>query len=117
MKMWPTPDSKLSWSRVLWAIALIGYVVLSALGALRGGYVGPDYWTHIARILDHTRFFDYAMADPPIYVLLGNGLFQLIGKKVSTDRRKLVESILQPSKEIAPQYFVWQVQTDDGRTF
>jgi putative membrane-bound dehydrogenase-like protein len=33
------------------------------------------------------------------------------------DRRKLVESILQPSKEIAPQFFVWQVQTDDGRTF
>jgi putative membrane-bound dehydrogenase-like protein len=33
------------------------------------------------------------------------------------DRRKLVESILQPSKEIAPQFFVWQVQTEDGRTF
>ncbi len=35
----------------------------------------------------------------------------------TTDRRKLIESILQPSKEIAPQFFVWQVQTDDGRTF
>ncbi len=92
MKMWPTPDNKLSWSRVLWGIALLGYVVLSALGALRGGYVGPDYWTHIARILDHTRFFDYAMADPPIYVLLGNGLFQLIGKKVALP---ITYSILQ----------------------
>ena len=80
MKMWPTPNSKLSWSRVLWACALSGYVLLSACAAFRGGYVGPDYWTHLARILDHNRFFDYAMADPPIYVLLGNGFFQLIGK-------------------------------------
>jgi putative heme-binding domain-containing protein len=33
------------------------------------------------------------------------------------DRRRLVESILQPSVEIAPLYFVWNIETEDGRSF
>ncbi len=32
------------------------------------------------------------------------------------DRRRLIESILSPSKEIAPQFTVWNVLTTDGRT-
>ncbi len=31
------------------------------------------------------------------------------------DRRRLVESILQPSKEVAPQFVTWQIETNDGR--
>jgi putative heme-binding domain-containing protein len=31
------------------------------------------------------------------------------------DRRRLVESILLPSKEIAPQFVAWQIETVDGR--
>lgn len=33
----------------------------------------------------------------------------------STKRAKLIESILQPSKEIAPQYTTWLLTTRDGR--
>lgn len=35
----------------------------------------------------------------------------------SLDRRRLVESILQPSKEIAPLFTVWTVETTAGRVF
>lgn len=38
-----------------------------------------------------------------------------IGKSV--DRRKLVESILRPSREIGPRYVPWIVLTSDGRTW
>jgi len=38
----------------------------------------------------------------------------LIGR--SANRRKLAESILRPSKEIAPQYAVWTFATREGRT-
>jgi putative heme-binding domain-containing protein len=31
------------------------------------------------------------------------------------DRRRLIESILQPSREVAPQFVVWAVETDDGQ--
>ena len=31
------------------------------------------------------------------------------------DRRRLVESILQPSREVAPQFVTWQIETQDGR--
>ena len=37
----------------------------------------------------------------------------LTGRKL--DRRRLVESILQPSKEIAPQFANWAIQTKDGQ--
>jgi putative heme-binding domain-containing protein len=32
------------------------------------------------------------------------------------ERRRLVESILSPSKEIAPQFVVWSIQLTDGRS-
>ncbi|HBJ38310.1 MAG TPA: hypothetical protein DDZ51_26870 [Planctomycetaceae bacterium] len=33
------------------------------------------------------------------------------------NRQKLIESILQPSKEVGPLFVAWQVLTDDGRAF
>ena len=70
----------LSRPRVLWAWALGISFLISFFAALRGGYVGPDYDTHLKRILDSTRFFDFSMADPPIYILLGHGIYRLIGR-------------------------------------
>ena len=76
----PAPRSSLPWFRFLWAFALVASFVISAYAAFRGGYVGPDYNTHLARILDSTRFFDFSMGDPPLYILLGHGIYKLIGR-------------------------------------
>ena len=54
--------------------------LISVFAALRGGYVGGDYNTHLTRILDSSRLFDFSMPDPPIYVLVAHGLFRLIGR-------------------------------------
>ncbi len=35
----------------------------------------------------------------------------------ATDRRRLVESIVAPSREIAPQFVTWQVARNDGMVF
>jgi hypothetical protein len=76
-----TNESKwLSRPRVLWAWALGFSFLLSVVAAFRGGYVGPDYDTHLARMLSSARFFDYAMADPPLYILLGHAIFRLVGR-------------------------------------
>lgn len=32
-------------------------------------------------------------------------------------REKILESILQPSKEVAPQYFPWEIETHDGESY
>ncbi|MEX0587103.1 MAG: hypothetical protein WD176_10690 [Pirellulales bacterium] len=37
----------------------------------------------------------------------------LIGR--SLDRRRILESMLQPAKDIAPQFFAWQVETEEGQ--
>ena len=76
----PTPPDRPSRIRVLWVCALGISFLMTVYAVFRGGYVGPDYDAHIARILDSTRFFDFSMADPPIYILLGHGLFRLIGR-------------------------------------
>jgi len=66
--------------RISWACALFVSFVIQAYAAFRGGYVGPDYNNHLARMIDATRLFDFSTADPPIYILIGHGLFRLIGK-------------------------------------
>lgn len=76
----PHAVEKRLWFRVLWACALGISFLISVLAAFRGGYVGGDYALHLARILDSTRFFDFSVPDPPLYILLGHGLFRLIGK-------------------------------------
>jgi len=70
----------LSRPRVLWAWALGVSFLISVFAAFRGGYVGPDYNTHLARILNASRFFDYSMGDPPLYIILAHGLYKLIGR-------------------------------------
>jgi len=66
--------------RILWAWALGISFLLSVLAVFRGGYIGPDYNTHLARMLNSTRLFDFSMGDPPLYILLGHGIFRLIGR-------------------------------------
>ena len=70
----------LSRPRVLWAAALAISFVISVFAAIRGGYVGPDYNMHLAHMLDPERLFDFAMADPPLNILLAHGVFRLIGR-------------------------------------
>jgi 4-amino-4-deoxy-L-arabinose transferase-like glycosyltransferase len=65
--------------RVLWAWALGVSFLLSVLAVFRGGYIGPDYNTHLAHILG-PKVFDFSLADPPIYILMAKGLFKLIGR-------------------------------------
>jgi len=70
----------LSRPRLLWAWALGISFLISVSAAVRGGYIGPDYNTHLAHILNPAKFFDFSVADPPIHILLGHGLFRLIGR-------------------------------------
>lgn len=49
-----------------------------------------------------------------------DGRGQDIGPDLSSigrrERRPILESILQPSREVAPQYQVWQIETADGKS-
>lgn len=71
----------LSRFRIAWACALGVSFLLSAFAAFRGGYVGPDYWTHLPRLIEWPRIFDFSTTSPPTYYLLGHGLFLLIGSR------------------------------------
>ena len=53
--------------------------LLSVLAAFRGGYVGPDYNTHLARLIEWPKIFDFSTTSPPTYYLLGHALFVVIG--------------------------------------
>src|SRR6476620_8046869 len=53
--------------------------LLSVFASFRGGYVGPDYYTHLARIIEWPKIFDFGATNPPLYYLLGRGLFRIIG--------------------------------------
>jgi 4-amino-4-deoxy-L-arabinose transferase-like glycosyltransferase len=66
--------------RALWASALGLSVLLSTFAAFRGGYVGPDYWTHMPRLIGSTRVLDFSGMDAPAYFLLSHALFLLVGK-------------------------------------
>jgi hypothetical protein len=83
MKLWPTSAARMPGHRLLWAGALVLSFLLSAAAAYRGGYVGPDYWMHLSRLRDPSRFFDYAQSSPPIYDFIGHALFRLIGPKTA----------------------------------
>jgi hypothetical protein len=80
MKEGSTPRGGISRKRLIWALALGIAFLISVFAALRGGYAPADYQTHLTRILDSSRLFDFSMTNPPIYVLLGHGLFRLIGR-------------------------------------
>lgn len=65
--------------QVLWVGALGLSFVLSISAAIRGGYVGPDYNTHLSRLFEWSKVFDFSATSPPTYYLLGHGLFRVIG--------------------------------------
>ena len=47
--------------------------------SFRGGYIGPDYYTHFARLTEWPQIFDFSATSPPTYYLIGHGFFLLIG--------------------------------------
>ena len=65
--------------RILWSIALTASFLLSVFAAFRGAYIGPDYYTHFARLTEWPKIFDFSATSPPIYYLFGHVLFLLIG--------------------------------------
>jgi hypothetical protein len=65
--------------RILWAALLGVSLLLSILAALRGGYVGPDFNTHMAQVIAWEKVFDLSAQSPPTYYLLAHGLFRLVG--------------------------------------
>ena len=54
---------------------------VSIFATFRGGYIGPDYYTHFARLTDWPQVFDFAASNPPLYYLIGYGLFGIIGPR------------------------------------
>lgn len=54
---------------------------LSVFAVFRGGYIGPDYYTHFGRLTDWPQVFDFSASNPPLYYFLGYGLFRLIGPR------------------------------------
>ena len=66
-------------TQVMWVFALTVSFLISALAAFRGGYIGPDYYTHFARLTQWPKIFDFSTTSPPTYYLLGHWLFLLIG--------------------------------------
>ena len=79
-------------TRIFWLAALSVSFLLSAFAAFRGGYVGPDYWTHLPRLMEWPRIFDFSTTSPPTYYLLGHWLYLLIG---SSNAFPITLSILQ----------------------
>jgi 4-amino-4-deoxy-L-arabinose transferase and related glycosyltransferases of PMT family len=69
--------------QLLWAVILALGFVLSVPAVLRGGYIGPDYPTHLSRLIQWPKIFDFSATNPPIYYLLGHPLFLLIGSSNS----------------------------------
>jgi hypothetical protein len=81
IKVWPIPLAKLPWFRILWICALGFSFYLSVSAARRGGFVGPAYNLHFARLVEAPKILDFSSTDPSLYYLLGHGLFRLIGPK------------------------------------
>ena len=89
--------------RLVWAGALGISLLLSIFAALRGGYVGPDYYTHFTRLTEWRQVFEFSTTGPPIYYLLGHVLFRLIG---SNNAFPIMLSILQAAvNAVALWYF------------
>jgi len=66
-------------TRLVWASALVLSFAISIFATFRGGYIGPDYYTHFARLTEWSKVFDFAASNPPGYYLVGYGLFRVIG--------------------------------------
>jgi 4-amino-4-deoxy-L-arabinose transferase-like glycosyltransferase len=68
-------------TKLVWVAALTLSLALSIFATFRGGYIGPDYYTHFARLTDRPQVFDFAASNPPLYYLIGHGLFGIIGPR------------------------------------
>ena len=77
--------------------------LLSVYAAFRGGYVGPDYYTHFTRLTEWPKIFDFSASNPPGYYLVGYALFRIIG---SRNAFPITLSILQAAiNAVALWYF------------
>ncbi len=72
---------RFSKTKLVWVATLTLSVGVSIFATLRGGYIGPDYYTHFARLTDWPQVFDFAASNPPLYYLIGHGLFGIIGSR------------------------------------
>ena len=100
--------------RILWSIALALAFVLSIRAVVRGAYIGPDYPTHLSRLIQWPKVFDFSATNPPIYYLLGHPLFLLIG---SSNSFPITLSILQVAINlVALWYFFCYTQPRFGAT-
>lgn len=97
-----TPAAKRSWFRFFCAFALGLSFLLSVLAAYRGGFVGPDYNTHFWRLVQMPNLLDFSSTDPPIYYLLGRGLYRLTGP---TNAFPITLSILQAALNTVALWF------------
>lgn len=66
--------------RLVWITALAGSFVLCIVAIFRGGYVGPDYFTHLMRFVEWPKIFDFSATNPPGYFLLGRGCLKIFGE-------------------------------------
>lgn len=71
---------KLTQPKFLWAYALAISVIVDVLGAFRGAYVSGDYPLFLERLIQPAKIFDFSWVHPPLYFLMGNSLYWLIGR-------------------------------------
>jgi Predicted membrane protein (DUF2142). len=101
-------------ARILWFSGLGLALVISIRAVLRGGYIGPDYHTHLSRLIQWPKVFDFSATNPPMYYLPGRSLFLLIG---SSNAYPITLSILQVAINlVALWYFFSYTQSRFGST-
>jgi hypothetical protein len=102
----------------LWAFTLSVSFLLSVFAAFRGGFVSPDYWIHLPRLIDSSRVFDFSTTSPPIYYLFGHAVFLLIGNSnASPITLSIVQAAINtpamwwffsiPNVGCSPLSFIW----------
>ncbi len=91
--------------RILCAVALGFSFTLSVFAAFRGGYIGPDYFTHFVRLVTWSKIFDFSTTSPPIYYLLGHWLFLITG---SSNAFPVTLSIVQVAINTAAMWWFFQ---------
>jgi len=91
--------------RLLTSASIALSCVLSISATLRGGYVGPDYPVHLARLIEWAKMFDFGSTNPPLYYLLGHALFLVIG---SNNVFPITVSIIQILINAVSMWFFFQ---------
>lgn len=100
------------WPCVLWAAAFAFAFVLSIRAVLRGGYVGPDYHTHLSQLIEWSKVFDFSATNPPIYYLPGRPLFLLIG---SSNAYPITLSVLQVAINLVALWYFFVIRDRASR--